>query len=137
LKGIEKNPKATAEEKASAKNQRETHEELRAKKIPEGQHGKGQLAEQAKARERITKNRAKAKRSAEAEATEAKARAEAQGIDLSKLQIPEMEEALRGLEPVAWSALQKGRKAKLFAEQDYEPYLREMLLRAYESKTSK
>ncbi len=137
LKKIEENPKATTEEKASAKNQRETHEELRAQKVPEGQHGKGQLAEQAKARERITKNREKAKRGAEAEATEAKARAEAQGIDVSKLQIPEMEEALRGLEPVAWSALQKGRKAKLFAEQDYEPYLREMLLRAYEAKTSK
>jgi len=70
LKKIEENPKATAEEKASAKNQRETHEELRAKKIPEGQHGKGQLAEQAKARERITKNREKAKRGAEAEASE-------------------------------------------------------------------
>ena len=103
-------------------------------KVPEGQHGKGKLAEQAKAIERITKNREKAKRGAQAEATEATARAQATDMDVSKLQIPEMEEALRSMEPVAWSALQKARKAKLFAEQDYEPYLREMILRAYEKR---
>jgi len=42
-----------------------------------------------------------------------------------------MEEALRG-----WSRLLglrcKGTKSEALPEQDYEPYLREMLLRAYE-----
>jgi hypothetical protein len=136
--------KAPAEQQQSIDNQIQTHEELRAQKsgtkptvtkVPEGQHGKGKLAEQAKAVERITKNRAKAKRGAEAEAAEAQARAQSTGMDVSKLQIPEMEEALQEMEPVAFKALQKGRKAKLFAEQDYEPYLREMLLRAYESRS--
>jgi len=129
-------PKTPEEIKGEAdrKATKEAEEALKPKKIPEGQHGKGKLAEQAKAIERITKNREKAKRGAQAEATEATARAQATDMDVSKLQIPEMEEALRSMEPVAWSALQKARKAKLFAEQDYEPYLREMILHAYEKR---
>jgi hypothetical protein len=136
---------ASEADKALAKKRMEESQSLvdemegkqpKVTKVPEGEHGKGRLAEQAKARERIAKNRGEAKTTAQKEAAEAQARVEAQGLDVSKLQIPEMEEALRELHPVAWSAIQKARKTKAFPETDYEPYLREMLLRAYEAKSS-
>jgi hypothetical protein len=77
---------------------------------PEGQHGTGKLAEQSKARERITKNRGTAKRTEQARATEAAARAQAQHMDVSQLQIPEMEEYLKTKNPKALSGLTKMRK---------------------------
>jgi len=114
-----------------------TPEEARATRVPEGQHGKGKLAQQAKARERISKARGEAKRTRDAEIAEANARAQATEMDTSKLQIPEMEEFLNQVEPKVFRALQKARKLKKFAEQDYEPYLREMVLRAYEKSGGK
>jgi hypothetical protein len=80
------------------------------KKAEPGEHGTGKLAEQSKARERITKNRGQAKRTEQARATEAAARAQAQHMDVSQLQIPEMEEYLRTKNPKALSGLTKLRK---------------------------
>ncbi len=51
-------------------------EEPKVKKAAEGEHGTGKLAEQSKARERITKNRGLAKRTKEAQSAEATARAQ-------------------------------------------------------------
>jgi len=68
------------------------------------------------------------------EMQEAQRRAGAPDVDTSQFQVPEMEEALRAIAPRAWDVLQKSRKAGKFAEQDYEHYLREMLLRAYEAR---
>jgi hypothetical protein len=80
------------------------------KKAEPGEHGTGKLAEQAKARERITKNRGKARREKQAIETEAAARAQAQHMDVSQLQIPEMEEYLRTKNPTALKGLTKMRK---------------------------
>ncbi len=83
---------------------------VEATKAEPGQHGTGKLAEQSKARERITKNRGLAKRTKEAQAAEATARAQATHMDVSQLQIPEMEEYLRAKNPTALSGLMKMRK---------------------------
>jgi hypothetical protein len=80
------------------------------KKAAEGEHGTGKLAEQSKARERITKNRGKARREKQAIETEATARAQATHMDVSQLQIPEMEEYLRTKNPTALKGLTKMRK---------------------------
>jgi hypothetical protein len=79
-------------------------------KVEPEKHGTGKLAEQAKARERVSKARAGAKRTKEAIETEAKARAQATHMDVSALQIPEMEEYLRGKNPTALKGLIKMRK---------------------------
>jgi len=128
LKKILDNPKATAEEKASAKNQIKTHEELRSQKISEGEHGTGKLAQQAKARERVSKARAKAKRTRESEASEANARAQATHMDVSQLQIPEMEEYVRTKNPTAYSGLQKLRKSKGITDGEYTEALKYYVL---------
>jgi hypothetical protein len=80
------------------------------KKAEPGEHGTGKLAEQSKARERITKNRGLAKRTQQAKETEAAARVQATNMDVSQLQIPEMEEYLRTKNPKALSGLTKLRK---------------------------
>jgi hypothetical protein len=84
--------------------------EAKYTKAEAGKHGTGKLAEQSKARERITKNRAVAKRTKEAQATEATARAQATHMDVSQLQIPEMEEYLQSKNPTALKGLIKMRK---------------------------
>ena len=104
------------------------------KKAAEGEHGKGKLAEQAKARERITKNRAVAKRTQEAKATEATARAQAKGMDVSQLQIPEMEEFVRSKRPTEWSGLQKLRKAKSITDLEYTEALKYYVLDEFEKQ---
>jgi hypothetical protein len=68
------------------------------------------------------------------EMQEAQRRAGAPDVDTSQFQVPEMEEALRSMMPRVWDRLQQARKAGKFAEQDYEHYLRELLLRAYEAR---
>src|SRR5205085_11702581 len=85
-----------------------------------------------KARERVARSREESGRTRQKEIEEAQARAQAQDMDVSKIQVPELEEYLRKKEPVAWSALQKARRLKKFDEADYEPYLRELVLRAAE-----
>lgn len=108
--------------------------ESKFKKVPEGQHGKGKLAVRAKARERVSKAREGAKRTREAEVQEAQARAQATDMDVSQLQIPEMEEALKSMSPKALSGLQKLRKAKSITDPEYQEALRYYLLEAYEKR---
>jgi hypothetical protein len=109
-------------------------QEARAAKAPEvkkvepEQHGTGKLADQAKARERITKNRGTAKRTKEAQAQEAQARAQATGLDVSQLQIPEMEEFVRTKNPTAYSGLQKLRKSKGITDEMYSEALKYYIL---------
>jgi hypothetical protein len=105
------------------------------KKIPEGKRGSvpGKRAgttretpevRKAKAAERIAKVREKAKRTKISEAEEAQARAQATGIDVSKIQIPEMEEYLRTKKPTSWRHLQEQRKAKAIPDHEYIEALR-------------
>jgi len=119
--------------------------------VPEGVHGTGKLARQAKARERVAAKRAVEGSTAAGGGTleisggdvagkaqemqEAQRRAGAPDVDTSQFQVPEMEEALRSMMPRVWDRLQQARRAGKFAEQDYEHYLREMLLRAYEARS--
>lgn len=103
-------------------------------KVPEGQHGKGKLAVQAKARERVSKAREGAKRTRDTEIQESQARARATDMDTSKLQIPEMEEALKSMNPKALSGLQKLRKAKSVSDPEYQEALRYYILEAYEKR---
>ncbi len=105
--GSKEAPKPTAEE---IEGHKARTEKSLVEKVEAGRHGKGKLAEQSKARERITKNRGEAKRTREAQETEAKARAQATHFDVSALQIPEMEEYLRAKNPTALKGLIKMRK---------------------------
>lgn len=111
--------------------------EVVPKKIPEGVHGKGKLAEQAKARERVRKPKKTktgepvpegAERSAHKNVEEAHARARAQGFDVSELQIPEMEEFVRDKNPTAYRGLQKMRKAKGITDEMYSEALKYYIL---------
>jgi len=115
--GSKESPKVTPEEIEAHKARTEKSDvekvaetQARATKVEEGKHGTGKLAEQSKARERITKNRGLAKRTREAQTAEATARAQATHMDVSALQIPEMEEYLRAKNPTALSGLTKMRK---------------------------
>lgn len=87
-----------------------------------------------KARERVSKAREEAGRTHQAEIADAQARAQAKDIDVSKLQIPEMEEALRTMNPEAYSGLQKLRKVKAITDPEYQEALKYYILEAYESR---
>lgn len=104
------------------------------KRYAEGVYGKGKLAEQAKARERVAKSRATAKRTKASEAAETKARAQATGLDVNNLQIPEMEEHLRTVNRAAFGGLQKLRKAKGITDSEYIEALKYYILEHFESK---
>lgn len=106
-------------------------------KVEPGVHGKGKLAEQAKARERVRKPKKDkegkpvpegAGRSAQKNVEEAHARARAQGLDVSQLQIPELEEFVRLKNPTAWRGLQKLRKAKSVPDVEYKAALEYLAL---------
>lgn len=106
-------------------------------KAEPGKHGTGKLAEQAKARERVRKPKTDkegkpvpegAGRSAQKNVEEAHARARATGLDVSQLQIPELEEFVRLKNPTAWRGLQKLRKAKSVPDQDYKSALEYLAL---------
>jgi hypothetical protein len=90
------------------------------------------IGRRTKARERVEKSRATAKRTRESEAKEAIARAQATQMDVSQLQIPEMEEFLRSKSPTAFKSLQEQRKAKAFPETDYKNALMFYTLEALE-----
>ena len=92
------------------------------------------IGRRTKARERVAKGREEAGRTHQAEIADAQARAQAKDIDVSKLQIPEMEEALRAMNPNAYSGLQKLRKAKAIPDSEYQEALKYYLLETYESR---
>jgi hypothetical protein len=117
----------------------------KAEKVPEGKHGTGKLAEQAKARERVTKIRkekgptgaggggleitggdaaGKALRAKEA----ALARVSTPHFDVSQFQIPEMEEYLKKKNPAELKELIKTRKLGNVSDEEYKAGL-EFLVR--------
>jgi hypothetical protein len=102
------------------------------KKAEPGVGGKGKLAEQAKARERVAKTRATAKRTRETQTAEAQARAQATHMDVSQLQIPEMEEYLRAKKPAELSNLQRLRKTKGITDEMYIEGLKYYILEGLE-----
>lgn len=92
------------------------------------------IGRRTKARERVAKGREEAGRTHQAEIADAQARAQARDIDVSKLQIPEMEEALRERNPNAYNGLQKLRKAKALTDPDYQEALRYYLIEDFENR---
>lgn len=109
-RGMKTPPSTEPPAKAPDVRSYEKEPPVEATKAELGKHGTGKLAEQSKARERITKNRGLAKRTKEAQATEAAARAQATHMDVSQLQIPEMEEYLWTKNPTTMKGLTKMRK---------------------------
>jgi hypothetical protein len=81
------------------------------------------LGRRTKARERVAKGREEAGRTRQKESEEAMARAQAMNMDVSQLQIPEMEEYLRAKSPSTFRSLQEQRKAKAFQESEYKEAL--------------
>ncbi len=90
------------------------------------------IGRRTKARERVEKAREKAKRSKMSEAEEAKHRAQATGMDVSALQIPEMEEYLKAKRPNELRSLQELRKRKGIADGEYIEGLKYLILEGLE-----
>jgi len=151
LNTVKNNPKATPEEKASAENQIKTHEELRIQKIETGKHGIGKLAEQAKARARVAQIRKEkgptgagggglevsggdiaGKAQFAKENAKAKARAQSANFDLTNLQIPEMEEYVRGKYPEEFKSLLKQRRAGTISDIEWKTALEYLTLNGLE-----
>lgn len=89
------------------------------------------IGRRTKARERVEKAREKAKRSKMSEAEEAKHRAQATGMDVSALQIPEMEEYLKTKRPNELRSLQALRK-KGIPDGEYIEGLKYLILEGLE-----
>lgn len=89
------------------------------------------IGRRTKARERVEKAREKAKRSKMSEAEEAKHRAQATGMDVSALQIPEMEEYLKAKRPNELRSLQALRK-KGIPDGEYIEGLKYLILEGLE-----
>lgn len=121
-----------AEDKAKAAAKAKPEEVGREPGAKPGTTRESAIGRRTKARERVAKKREEVGRTRQKETDDAMARSQAQDLDVLQIQIPDLEEALKAMEPEAYNALQKARKLKKFDEVDYEPYLREMVLRAYE-----
>lgn len=123
------------------------------KKVPEGEHGTGKLARQAKARERVAKIReekgatgaggggqevsgggaAEQARDIK-EAQAAQKRVQTSKMDVNELQIPEMEEFMKAKMPKAWKDLQEARRSKAFPDKDYQDALKWYILAGLEDQ---
>jgi hypothetical protein len=90
------------------------------------------IGRRTKARERVEKQRAEAGRTRQKEQIEAESRARSTGMDVSQIQIPEMEEALQRMAPENLKSLQKMRKAKGISDPEYIEGLKFYILEAYE-----
>ena len=102
-------------------------------KAAPGEHGKGRIAEQSKARERIERTRGTAMRSRKAEINEAAERVVAKGPDLSQVGIPELEEFVEKANPTAYSGLQKLLKVGRINHETYIESLKHFSIEAYEN----
>lgn len=114
-------------------------------KVPEGEHGTGKLARTAKQRERVAAVRKEKGSTAlgggtqeisggdvAADIAKTQERLATPNKDLSQLQIPEMEEALKAKAPKDYAMLQKFKKNRQITDEEYQQGLRHFLLIAYE-----
>lgn len=90
------------------------------------------IGRRTKARERVEKAREKAKRERNTETEEARARSQAKGMDVSQLQIPEMEEYLKEKKPNELKGLQAQRRAKAIPDAEYIEGLKYYILESLE-----
>jgi hypothetical protein len=163
-KSILSNPNATTEERASASNMVKVLEEQNASttgtatsgtsasgtpsltssseptvtKVPEGEHGKGKLAIQAKDRERVAASRKKA--ASESVLSKAVVGSGGEVGGFEEKPIIEIEQDLKSLGKggeVVYSALQKMRKQSKWDEGTYRGYLMESFTNAVKAELEK
>lgn len=125
--------------------------ESEVKKIPEGEHGTGKLARQAKTRERVAAVRKEKGSTAlggggqeisgggaaetareVAESKAAQRRVQTSRMDVNELQIPEMEQFMKEKMPKQWKELKETRRTKGFQEKDYQDALKWYILTGLE-----
>jgi hypothetical protein len=95
------------------------------------------IGRNTKQAERVANKRAQTLRGKQAEEAEATARAQAKDVNVSQMQIPEMEEALLKINPKALSGLQKLRKVGRVSDVEYTEALKYLIIDGYEKGSQK
>ena len=134
--GILRNPAATLEERNIARSQLKNYQSELSKltgdkSVAEGIHGKGRIAEQSKARERVNRVREVARN---ARAAEIKEFVTKQKSIAETLQIPELEEAVQEHDPQGLKTLKSLRAKKAISDEEYMEGLKFYLLEALDKK---
>jgi hypothetical protein len=121
--------------------------EPKVTKVPEGEHGSGKLAREAKQRERVAKVRKEKGSTAlgggtqeisggdvAGEISKAQAKVTADPLDISKFKTADLEQALLKMDKKNYNLLQSLRKKGVLTDEDYEKGLQSFVVLAYDAK---